>query len=91
MSGLTINDYLFFQAKFSNYRVANQQNKGADADITYFGYLDRKGAWYIMKRDASDGGAGIITFEFIKGSSLYSTNWDARESLTYAPFDEVFN
>ena len=87
---MTINDYKFFEAKLAGYKIANQQAKAADADITYYGYIDRLGNWYIMKRDGSDGGAGVITFTFIKGSTLYSTNWTARESLTYAAFDTTF-
>ena len=90
MADETVNDHVYFNNKLAGYKIANQQKKAADSDITYFGYLDRRGNWYIMKRDASDGGAGIITFEFIKGSTLYSTNWGNRESLTYAPFDETF-
>ena len=90
MSGLTLNDYMHFHAKIGGYKISNQQVKSDDADVMYYGYLDRKGAWYIMKRDGSDGGANVITFKFIKGSSLYSTNWTGREGLTYATFDSTF-
>jgi len=90
MSEQTVNDQVYFSSRLAGYKIVNQQVKSDDADVTYFGFINRRGYWYIMKRDNSDGGAGIKTYEYIQGSSLYSTNWTNRESLTYVLFDEAF-
>lgn len=54
-------------------------------EYVYFGYLDKKGRWYIMRQGVSDG-----TYRYVKGSYDYSTNWANKGALTYALFSEVF-
>lgn len=90
MTDQTINDQMYFTSKMAGYKISNKRAKAGDSDITYYGYVDRRGNWYIMKVDKSDGVAGNTTYEFIKGASLYSTNWTTRESLVYASFDSTF-
>jgi hypothetical protein len=87
---VTINDFMYFYTKLNNYKLSQQQVNSGDSDITYYGFIDRKGNWYIMKQDRSVSGTAEIAYTFIKGSSLYSTNWTNRESLTYATFDSTF-
>lgn len=87
---MTINDFMYFYTKLNNYKLSQQQVNSGDSDITYYGFIDRKGNWYIMKQDRSVSGTAEIAYTFIKGSSLYSTNWTNRESLTYATFDSTF-
>jgi hypothetical protein len=51
---------------------------------TYYGYLNKDGAWYILREDSSS------NYRYCKGSSSFSTNWTSRASLTYDYFDAVF-
>lgn len=51
---------------------------------TYYGYLNKDGAWYILREDSSS------NYRYSKGSSSFSTNWTNRASLTYDYFDVVF-
>lgn len=51
----------------------------------YLGYHDAAQKWYIKKIVVS---TGVITY--VKGETLFSTNWDNRASLTYAEYNEVF-
>lgn len=50
----------------------------------YYGYVNKDGAWFIMKED-SDG-----AYRYTKGSSGFSTSWTNRASLSYDYFDAVF-
>jgi len=52
-------------------------------DTSYYGYLDKDGNWYIMKRTST-----AVTYA--KGITAYSTNWTNRASLSYDYFDQVF-
>ena len=51
---------------------------------TYYGYLNRDGAWYILREDSSS------NYRYTKGSSTFATNWTNRASLTYDYFDAIF-
>lgn len=51
----------------------------------YFGYVDEKGAWYIMSLDTSNKEA-----RYAKGESGYGTAWSGREGLSYGYFYEIF-
>ena len=61
--------------------------KITDIDSTegtsYFGYVDKNGAWYIMKLNPTDA-------RYVKGTSNYTTNWTGRAGLTYDYFNNVF-
>lgn len=48
----------------------------------YYGFVNKDGAWYIVK-SASDG-----SFTYSKGSSSYP--WSSRASQTYASYDTTF-
>lgn len=52
--------------------------------IAYFGFVDDKGNWYIMKED--ENGA----FRYSRGENNFSRGWFSRESLSYGYFNEVF-
>ena len=54
---------------------------------SYYGFIDQDGNWYIMRATTS---GNITTYEFVKGSSDYSTNWTNRASLTYQAYNAVF-
>lgn len=51
---------------------------------TYFGYLNKDGAWYILKEDSSS------NYRYAKGASGFPTNWTNRAILSYGYFDAVF-
>lgn len=51
---------------------------------TYFGYMNKDGAWYISREDSSG------NYRYTKGASDFSTNWTNRASLTYDYFDNIF-
>ncbi len=51
---------------------------------TYYGYLNKDGAWYILREDTSS------NYRYTKGSSSFATNWTNRASLTYDYFDAIF-
>ncbi|MGB4965993.1 MAG: hypothetical protein WBO77_02710 [Microgenomates group bacterium] len=51
---------------------------------SYYGYVNKTGAWYIVKEDATG------AYRYVKGASSFSTNWTNRASLTYDYFDSIF-
>ncbi|OGK38540.1 hypothetical protein A3I56_01725 [Candidatus Roizmanbacteria bacterium RIFCSPLOWO2_02_FULL_43_10] len=55
-----------------------------DAIPSYYGYVDKNGAWYIVKEDSSG------AYRYAKGSSSFSANWTNRAGLAYDYFDSVF-
>jgi len=86
----TLNDSQLFESRLAGYKLQQQQVNSGDSDITYYGYINRKGEWYIMRIDRTVSGSVEIAYDFIKGASLYSTNWTNRESLSYTTFDATF-
>ena len=63
------------------YRV----NEVDDAALpSYYGFVDRDGAWYIAKEDSSG------SWRYAKGGASFSTNWTGRVALSYDYFDAVF-
>lgn len=56
-----------------------------DSSPAYYGFVNKTGAWFIMKEDATTG-----AYRYTKGTSGYSTNWTSRASLSYDYFDNVF-
>jgi hypothetical protein len=57
-----------------------------DNDISFLGYINTKGQWYIMKGDGETG-----SFRYTKGDTDFSGNWGNRENLTYAYYHELFS
>ncbi len=55
-----------------------------DSTPTYYGYVNKEGAWFIRKEDM-DG-----SFRYTKGPSDFITNWTNRASLRYDYFNTVF-
>ncbi|HUV42451.1 MAG TPA: hypothetical protein VMY36_00925 [Patescibacteria group bacterium] len=55
-----------------------------ESEISYFGFIDTKGNWFIMK----EGGAG--SFRYTKGQSNFPNSWNIRENLKYDYYDRVF-
>ena len=59
-------------------------NEDFDSNPAYYGYVDHKGHWIIMKRNLS---SGDYTDTYCVGKQNYSTNWTNRASLTYTTLD----
>ncbi len=53
-----------------------------DASPNYYGFIEKSGAWYILKEDTS-----AKTYRYVGGRSAYTTNWTNRASLTYTYFN----
>lgn len=53
--------------------------------VGYFGFINKDGAWFIMKRDTDSG-----SFRYAKGKSDFPGNWKMRENLKYDYFHNVF-
>ncbi len=51
---------------------------------SYYGFLKKNGNWYIMKEDSTG------AYRYSKGTSLFTTNWTNRASLTYDYFNSIF-
>jgi hypothetical protein len=55
------------------------------ADPNYFGYVDKSGAWYIMKLSESTG-----EMRYAKGASGYAAAWAAKAAQSYDYFSATF-
>jgi len=56
-----------------------------DASPAYYGFVNKNGAWYIMKEN-SDG-----SYVYVKGSSGFTGEWATRGTRTdYDTFDQIF-
>ena len=89
----TINDYQYNQARFEGYKLSDQDVNSSDADITYFGYVNKEGDWYIMRYDKTVGGdADLRAYRYVEGTITddYTTQWAAREAQTYADYEDTF-
>lgn len=73
-----------YQDVLSKYRISDTDD---DASPNYYGFLDKDGAWYILKETIV---SGANTYRYAKGTSNYATNWTNRASLSYDYFDVVF-
>ncbi len=55
-----------------------------DSPPSYYGFLNKDGAWYIAREDAQG------EFRYTRGSSNYSAAWDNRTSHIYDYFNNIF-
>jgi len=72
------------QKPTDGYNITEIDDSGAD---TYYGYLNKNGAWYIQK-ELSTG-----AYRYVKGASDFTnvtTGWPNRASLTYGYFNDIF-
>jgi hypothetical protein len=53
--------------------------------VAYYGFINKKGAWFIMKEDSETG-----SFRYSRGDSEFSKNWANRQSLNYDYYYKVF-
>lgn len=50
----------------------------------YYGFIDKTGAWFIMKEESSG------AYRYTKGGASFSVSWALRGTLTYGYFDSIF-
>lgn len=85
----TINDLTFPVANFVQdpyiqYKAVDEFDDGVSTSVKYYGFLEPRGNWYILKNDPS---ASAKTYRYAFGDSDYETAWTNRASLTYGyPF-----
>ena len=60
-------------------------DKEATATYKYFGFQRADGYWYIMRKTIATN-----KFEYVAGSSAYSTAWTNRASQTYTDYATAF-
>ena len=53
--------------------------------ISYYGFINKQGGWFIMKGDTNTG-----SFRYTKGGSDLPNNWKNRKNLKYDYLDKVF-
>lgn len=53
--------------------------------ISFYGFTDKSGGWYIMKVNTETG-----AFRYAKGESDFAGSWNNRENMTYGYFNDVF-
>ena len=56
-----------------------------DGIVSYYGFINKEGAWFIMKGDTDNG-----TFRYTRGKSDFPGNWKKRQNLDYDYFHQVF-
>ena len=81
----TINDLMVIHHAFADFKISDQADHGGDSTKKYYGYVNREGEWYIMRRDLT-----ANTYRYYKGGSNYAAGWAGREGYTYERYDEVF-
>ncbi|MBI4099374.1 hypothetical protein HY440_00025 [Candidatus Microgenomates bacterium] len=57
-----------------------------DSTPAYYGFVNKDGAWFIMKEDST----ATPYYSYTKGDTSFSTNWTGRAGLTYGYFDAIF-
>lgn len=55
-----------------------------DNDITFYGFVNKDGGWFIMKEDMES------SFRYARGDSNFKKSWDSREGLKYQYFHDAF-
>ena len=63
------------------YNITEIDDAGLD---TYYGYVNKEGAWFIQKESSSG------AYRYTKGNTDFSTNWTNKASLTYDYFNVIF-
>lgn len=56
-----------------------------DSLISFYGFTNKDGAWYVMREDPDNG-----SFRYARGNSNFPDNWTNREKLNYDYFSNVF-
>ena len=90
MPGYGINDLMVLHFAHADFKISDQDVDSGDPDITYYGYVNRVGEWYIMRRDNSPASGDDRAYRFVKGGSGFATGWSGRQGLSYEAYDTCF-
>lgn len=60
----------------------------ADGTISYYGFTNKDGGWFIMKEDPD---SVDRYYMYKKGSSAFDTAWSGRAGLSYENFEDAFD
>ena len=71
-----------YMKETGSYSIANKE---ATATYKYFGFQKSDGGWYIMRKTIATN-----VFEYVAGTSAYSTAWTNRASQTYTDYATAF-
>ncbi len=55
-----------------------------DGLVSYYGFTNNNGAWYIMREDTE-----ASTFRYVKGNAGFPNKWASRENLKYDYFYNI--
>lgn len=87
----TLNDFSQFAFFLQGLQASDQAIKSTDANVAYYGFVNREGAWYIQEQTRIGSGVGsTMTYRYAQGTANFDTNWGIREDLTYARWDTTF-
>ena len=56
-----------------------------DDTITFYGFTNKDGAWFIMREDTDTG-----SFRYVRGDVNLASNWSNRKNLSYDYYNNVF-
>lgn len=74
----------FVQDPYIQYKAVDEFDDGVATSVKYYGFIEPRGNWYILKNDPS---ASAKTYRYAFGDSGYEAAWTGRTSLTYGyPF-----
>lgn len=90
----------FYNAQFNAVTTASQEvdplvgyypsDKDVSSDPKYWGFMRKKGEWYIMEENVANGTYRYAWGKPLKnGGGLYTDAWTDRANLTYEYFSEV--
>ncbi len=65
-----------------DYKISEIDEKNS---VTYYGFVNKEGAWYIMKEDDDNN-----SYRYTKGDSKFPDNWGNRQLLAYDYYSNVF-
>jgi hypothetical protein len=64
------------------YSIANIEDAGT---YKYYGFEDRNGSWYIMRKTVSTG-----AYDYTAGTSNYTSGWSGRVGASYQSYSATF-
>lgn len=65
---------------FDGYQISEMD----DGLVSYYGFTNTNGAWYIMREDTE-----ANTFRYVKGNAGFPSKWTGRENLKYDYFYNI--
>jgi len=85
----TINDFATFAFFLQGYQPANQDQHSSNTLITYYGFVNQEGAWYIQE-ETKNSASTSFEWKFLKGTSDFATTYANRQGETYDTWPNTF-